>query len=598
MGVRLCRWLRRAVAESLAVRTVCDGVYRKRVRQGVLGCHFDEGMRRRTRLLCMRAKEESMVFAVGRRLCRFLLRGSLSSYGSYLLLSASFCVLERQRRGRLDANDITFFICIVPLAASVLWLHSKQSLAYAIQKSRLLQWLLHRVCMLPKADVIAESEVGIERRWLSLFAAILTGLLASIISPFYLLLTCGCVLFLLTLCIAPEPVLIAVFAALPFFGLLPHGSVCLAMVLLLASAVVYQRIVCGHCGLRFGALEVLVAFFSLLLACGGRVGVLQAALLLSFVPLEYVFSKSVWRERAIAGISLGASLCSAYGVFQYCFSKAELKWVDVSRFSDIGGRVTSVFSNPNVLAVYLLLTLPVTASAMTKPTDKARQRLFFALATALEGICLVLTWSRGAWLGALAATALLMILTSAESMRALLLTALPMVCWLPLVPHSLSNRFVSIMDMRESSIRYRLFTWKGVFAMLRAHPFGIGVGERAFTSVYPRYALSGIESVPHTHNLLLQITAELGVAGLLCFLAILGCAFLLAVAYMGKLGGAPSSAVIGSTCAVFGCLVMGLFDHVWYHNGLFWLFWAVLAMGVSTIRLTVEDLRREEQELE
>ena len=44
--------------------------------------------------------------------------------------------------------------------------------------------------------------------------------------------------------------------------------------------------------------------------------------------------------------------------------------------------------------------------------------------------------------------------------------------------------------------------------------FGIGIGEGAFAEVYPFYALSGIETAPHSHSLYLQILTELGIFGL------------------------------------------------------------------------------------
>lgn len=67
-------------------------------------------------------------------------------------------------------------------------------------------------------------------------------------------------------------------------------------------------------------------------------------------------------------------------------------------FSDISGRVVSTFANPNVLAEYLILMIPF-AGAMLITSESKTERAFYPLTFASLAICLIFTWSRGAWLG-------------------------------------------------------------------------------------------------------------------------------------------------------------------------------------------------------
>jgi O-antigen ligase len=73
-----------------------------------------------------------------------------------------------------------------------------------------------------------------------------------------------------------------------------------------------------------------------------------------------------------------------------------------------------------------------------------------------------------------------------------------------------------------SAMSYRMGMWQKAFEMTRDHPlFGIGVGE--FAAASPRYEpTTGPFGVPeNAHNEFFQIMAELGVPGLLTFVAIL-----------------------------------------------------------------------------
>ena len=293
-------------------------------------------------------------------------------------------------------------------------------------------------------------------------------------------------------------------------------------------------------------------------------------------------------------LCLSALIIASVGIVQYFFTDLELKWVDVARFSDIGGRVTSLFANPNVLAEYLLLTFPVILGEGMVARHSARIRCLFWLAVLLEFGCLILTWSRGAWLGAIASTFLFLLLYSKKSRRILLWVLVPVLIWIPLLPHSIVNRFSSIGVLTESSIRYRLYTWQGTLRMLMAHPFGIGVGEEAFFRIYPSFAVSGTETVMHTHQLFLQILTELGIFGWICFFAVLFF-FTQAVlsVYRGFGNQDDSKQLVGGFCAIFGTLVMGLFDYVWYHCGIFWLFWVIFAQAATLAETKIQKMEEE-----
>lgn len=596
LGLRFFEGLRESVRQSGAASAIESLGLRERSIKPMAARLFDEARRRRIRLFCMRTREESGILRLRRSLKQFLFRMSLSTYGAYLLLSSLFCMIGRLARGGVVTGDISLAICAILFIAAIPCLQDRRSLSHAIEESVFFRRFLHSIGGQGLDRVASLEKTGGAQRLTVFLCALGTGTLATFVPPLYLILVAALMLVRRGLFAAPELLILLLLVGLPFLNFFAHPSIVLCTLTSIASAVIFFKLLIGHCTIRFGALELLVGVLSIMLLFGGKGGILQALLMLSFIPMEHFFSKPFWCERALIGICGAGCICSSIGILQYFLRKAELKWVDISRFSDIGGRVTAVFSNPNVLSVYLLLTLPLGLVMWSAGRQKLWKRILAVCSVSSTAVCLILTWSRGAWLGAIAALVLWMLFYSASTMRIPFFSILPMGIYLPLLPHNVVNRFASIGDVCESSVRYRIYTWRGVLRMLSSHPFGIGVGEPAFAAVYPRYAVSGTESVPHAHNLFLQITAELGIGGILCFMGVLICFIVMVLAHMKCFFEREETGLIlGGFCAVAGCLVMGLFDYVWYHKGLFWFFWAMVAMTVSNARLVTEEHRREEE---
>ena len=114
--------------------------------------------------------------------------------------------------------------------------------------------------------------------------------------------------------------------------------------------------------------------------------------------------------------------------------------------------------------------------------------------------------------------------------------------------------------------------------MIREHAWGICVGESAFSAIYPRYAISGIESVAHSHQIFLQILTELGIPGITVFLFFLLLLLLYTAGGLQRLHGRPRAELLGCAGALLGALVMGLFDHLWYQHGMLCMFIALSAL--------------------
>ena len=384
--------------------------------------------------------------------------------------------------------------------------------------------------------------------------------------------------FSLFLLAFPEWCMILTLSLFPFLQLFAHPTILLSGLCLLLLLSWGIKAACGRRELSFEIYDLPVLLFCLLLAFGGLVsrgevadGCIAALLASAYLPARRLLAEAYCRRLARLAMVISASAVALIGILQFFFGDLPVMWVDTNRFSDAPGRVSALFGNPNLLAIYLLLCLPHALFGACNRQRSVPLRSFFALGAVLETICLILTWSRGAWLGLLLEAILFLFFYSSDTRAAALLSPIPLVATLPWLPHRITDRFLSIGELTESSIRYRIYTWQGVKRMLAVYPHGIGVGEEAFLTVYPQYAVSGTERVMHAHSVFLTVAVELGIAGLAVFILLLALPFLRAVAR-----GRISAGIL----SISGALVMGMFDHLWYERGMLFLLFVFIAWAI------------------
>lgn len=300
-----------------------------------------------------------------------------------------------------------------------------------------------------------------------------------------------------------------------------------------------------------------------------------------FVIINSVNSKKTLINLLICFVLSGFLVC-LYGLMQYVFGwDTAQAWMDEEMFSDIKMRIYSTLGNPNVLGEYILLVLPVSIGLMWTRKD-AVSKIVYAGISAIMFAALILTFSRGCWVGLLIAAAVF-VTFAAGKLWGLGLVALPV---LPMVlPESILNRFLSIGNMEDSSTSYRVYIWMGTLAMMKDFwVSGIGMGQEAFTQVYPFYSYNGIVA-PHSHNLFLQILVESGIAGIAVFLLIAFFFFrrmMTGYQYGGK-GSELSTIITAVSAGVCGFLVQGMFDNCFYNYRVMLVFWCVIAMGRACV---------------
>lgn len=526
--------------------------------------------------------ENSRFFGWANLLLNSVLRISLCYYGTFFFLGGFFHCVCRILTKQLYF-DWSLGIVLLLFTATFPLLFERRSLWSCLNSSAFCSRLIRIKQPPEKKQTKSRSEGAL---WMILFST-LYGVGTTFIPMVYWCL--GTLLLFAVLWIVTLPeVGMVMLMLLPILELFKHKTKMIVIGSLVLLFAWFIKLLIGRRHLDFSLPEVLVLALSAFFAFGGITpggslesiasGASRALLMLLYFPACVFFSNPTWRERGILAMQLTGGVVSVNGIVQYAQGKALLQWVDLSRFSDIGGRVTSCFSNPNILAVYLLLLIPIALCYTIEDTKKGALRLLYGLCFIAECGCLILTWSRGAWLGGVISVLLVLMLFNHKTRAGLLLGLAPLCSMLGFLPRAILNRFGSIGNLGESSIRYRRYLWRGTIRMLKENPWGIGMGEGAFSSAYLPYSVSGTETAAHSHQLLLQLVCDVGGIGAVvyCFLMLL--IVLLFIRGMKKTKEKRFFVGVGGFCGLVGCGIMGLFDHIWYHNGLFALYWIVFAL--------------------
>ncbi len=309
---------------------------------------------------------------------------------------------------------------------------------------------------------------------------------------------------------------------------------------------------------------------------------LNGGLLITFFALfAIVLQGAVKTEREADGIiwimTAAGLLVSVYGIAQMLFGAVSTEsWVDSDSFSDISLRVYSTLDNPNVLAEYLLLIIPLGVSCVfTAKSNKAR--MFALLSVGAMAVCMILTYSRGGWLGLIFAAAVFLVLIDR---RFVILGIAALAVLLAVMPSTIMDRLLSIGDMTDSSTSYRVSIWLASIDMLKDYWFcGIGTGTTAFNAVYPLYGYN-TASAKHAHSLYLQILCECGAVGLFALLgAVMSFIRTTASALARTDDKCLRIKLIAVISAVAGFLVQSATDYSFYNYRVVLIFWAVLAVG-------------------
>ncbi len=487
-----------------------------------------------------------------------------------------------------EVSFMPVLIGAVLMIMSLPLIFSTQTLAQGIVESKISSFIVFNIIGANR-ESFEKNIVCKDHLYTPFIIGMVLGLLSIFVPVLYIVI--GIVLLLAAYSILAIPesgVLLLVFLS-PF-----APTMALAALTVLVIAAYALKLLRGKRSLKFSLNDSIIAVFTVITLLGGVIspnpgGSIKPALIYTIFLLGYFLCANLirttkWLNKCLCALTSSLFIVSAYGVLQYVFGFGSSTWHDEEMFSDISGRVVSTFENPNVLAEYLIMLIPLAFALMiisTKRNVKAAAMVTFMASV----VCLVFTWSRGAWLGFIFGM-LVFLLIYSKKIFALLLSGIVLIPFLPFIlPDSIINRFSSIGNLADSSTSYRVNIWSGVMRMLKDHfVSGIGTGLPAFSEIYPKYSLSGIEAAPHSHNLFLQIITEHGIVALIIFLFII-LLYSQGVFTFNKYETRKTKLIpVALMSGIFAVLVQGMTDYIWYNYRVYFIFWIVIGLTTAARR--------------
>jgi len=239
-------------------------------------------------------------------------------------------------------------------------------------------------------------------------------------------------------------------------------------------------------------------------------------------------------RRLAVAVAAGGTLVAAYALVQ----RAHLDPVWDGYLPE--GRVFSSIGQPNALAAYLVMVMPVTAALLVVPLPGVRAAVCAALVAMV--LALMFTLSRAGYLAFLVTLPVLAAAASRRagtSPRAVALGTGAIVCATVAAVALLApardavarsvDRATSSTDVgADASLRFRLDAWNVAARIAADHPL-LGTGPETFPDVFPQYSHRVLPAdrataldayrVESPHNVYLAIASGSGIPALIAYLA-------------------------------------------------------------------------------
>ena len=270
---------------------------------------------------------------------------------------------------------------------------------------------------------------------------------------------------------------------------------------------------------------VLLLPISLYIATTQQVAVQQVYRVLCGVLIFYaIVNWAKTREKFTKGLMVLALV----GVTLSVYAFLTVEW----RFAGLFGWLENIRSftapylndrvNPNVMAGNLVILMPVMAAlAISSYAQSSRLAVVIAIISFVTmASVLLLTFSRSAWLALIVSMVALVLLRWRWGWAVVLLSVLATIGVYFYAGPLTINEFL-LSGTSAGSTQNRLELWQRGIQLLNDFPFtGVGMGgfSYALALFFPLSAQAS-NTLPHVHNLFLQIGIDMGVPGLIFWLA-------------------------------------------------------------------------------
>lgn len=311
------------------------------------------------------------------------------------------------------------------------------------------------------------------------------------------------------------------------------------------------------------------------------------------------------RSTVVKYVMFSAFVITVFGVIQYLFLPNDaLGHVGYSTQNGVFPaffidnkpdleRIMSTLRDPNSLGSYLIIIISMTVSWIVSKKPNTNKPTVLIL---LSAVCLVLSFSRSAWIGTLAALVSIMLLSRTKASKskklnnnkpALIVASVIAVCLLVgglgvfrgsyLVQNIIlhSDKSTTLEDPNELRLKFI----KESFDNIASNPEGLGPGRAGLASIK-----NNKQGTILNENYYLQIATEVGIVGLVLFVMIY--AVVLKRLFVASSGDWLALALF---CSGIGLLVTNLLVHIWSNEAVAYTWWGLSSIVLLKSSDSVKD---------
>ena len=546
--------------------------------------------------------EKSILLTAIKRLISWLISRQIKFYGTYIFSFGVYSVLSYVlKRFFIENVKIEYFDVIagsVLIVVSLPMLFSAKPLCELLKKSVFMHAILIETFGIPDESFSQSETTKTEKYALPFLIGIISGIITYFFGSVVIIVGLTALIAMTMIIMSPEIGVLCVALLTPLFS---HNQdfIMVINIFVLVTAISYMlKLLRGKRTIQLRLLDLIVLLFGILVLFGGIVSVGAevskeyaynlCTLMLSYFLIVNLIKTKEWMFRCTATIVSSVVFVSLIGLLIRLFN--HLYVIDLSFSTKFVPLLISLFNNSLILALMLVIVLPYTLSFLFS-LQNIRAKVSVFLVNCFMIAAIISTGSALVIYTMIATLFVFFIIYTKKSVFAFLMipVAIPFVTLF--LPNKILRIFTDVFDLSAPATNSTIQTLQGSLKMIWNNIFGgNGVGTTAFQNVFPLYASPTTETAGGVPSLLLRVLSELGVSALLVFI------FIIILFYQHSFEHlrAPydhrfKSLMVSSVAAFSGMLFAGLFFDLWSDNGIFWIFWVLVALSRVYYNVDIDE---------
>lgn len=551
---------------------------------------------KRTKRTIARALEKNVLVNIIPKIQGFLLRVSMRDYGIVLFTMALLTcgIFFIQDYVNIIYSPLSSLVVgIVVGVISLPMMLSKRTIASFLLDSSLTNLILFRFLGFSEDSYSEAIDEGAHSSpSISLIAGFVLAIISYFLGPLWTFALIGILFLAYQVLITPEAGVLIFILTAPF-----TSSLVMSIIGVYVAICYLVKCIVGRRTFKFEFLDLWMVILMAVCTLGGFISfdmpsstkdmALTLCILTSFFVVSNLVRSKEWYRRCIVAICICCTISSLIGIIQFVLGKLEITWSGMSAFATIHDRVNSTFADPDSFALFIVACLPFLLLFVLSGKG-APARVIGLICSAIAITALILTYSKVGFIGVFALLVLMLIIFHRNTIYAVLLVVATCLVLAYALPEHAIESIKAIVALPTNTHAYRLMLFDASIEMILQRPFGVGLGDSAFSLAHG--ALVGGEPIANSGNTYLQLAISCGIIGLILFICAIVVFFKLCLTYCAKTQKkARRINALAGFCSVFGLLVSGFYGFIWSDKTILVVFILCASLTFAYIRIERDE---------